>query len=192
MTELDLAGLTFVNFRDHAFPEGGGHGYRWVDLRSFRPRPGSTGTGSAGPGAAGPGAARPGAARDGELLAAVTAHEQFRDDYAGGGVDPNGTRHGPYWLRSCGPDAYRPVSREEAIRVLRAWAHQYGALPRKLERTLDTVLFAVVDAASRLYRLRDLGAEAVHDWGGVHGAFHEFLAIDDAQGSLTLLVAADD
>ncbi|NJP44477.1 hypothetical protein [Actinacidiphila epipremni] len=82
MTELEFVGRTFVNFRDHVFPEDSTHGFRWVDLKSFRFRQGSP---------------------DGELLEAVIAHEQFRDEYAGGGVDPDGTRHGPYWLRSVSP-----------------------------------------------------------------------------------------
>ncbi len=27
--------------------------------------------------------------------------------------------------------------------------------------------------AGRVYQLRDLGTDAFHDWGGVHGEFHE-------------------
>ncbi|MEZ0069990.1 hypothetical protein ABIA32_006038 [Streptacidiphilus sp. MAP12-20] len=170
MTELDFVDLTFVNFRDHSFPEGSAHGFRWVDLRSF---------------------CFPRGNQDRGLLAAVVAHDQFRDDCAGGGVDPAGTRHGPYWLRAVGPDGYQPVSRTETEQVLRQWAGQHGALPDSLEDALDTALFAVVNSASRLYRLRDLSS-AVHDWSGVHIDFHEFIAIDDERQLLTLLVAADD
>lgn len=171
MTELDLVGPTFVNFRDHVFPEGSTHGFRWVDLKSFRFRRGS---------------------QDAELLAAVIAHEQFRDDYAGGGVDPDGTRHGPYWLRSVSPDGYQPVSCTVAAQTLRDWARQHGELPDSLSDALDTAMFTVVDSACRLYRLRDLGSTCFHDWGGVHIDFHEFIAIDDERQLLTLLVAADD
>ncbi|MFI1097339.1 hypothetical protein [Streptomyces sp. NPDC020917] len=89
MIEMDFVGPTFVNFRDHVGPEGSTHGFRWVDLKSFRFRQGG---------------------KDGELLAVVIAHEQFRDDYAGGGVAPDGTRHGPYWLRLVSPDGYQPLS----------------------------------------------------------------------------------
>ncbi|MBC3840694.1 hypothetical protein GXW82_11715 [Streptacidiphilus sp. 4-A2] len=160
-----------MNFRDHPFPDGSGHGYRWVDVKTFRfPRD----------------------SQDAALLAAVVAHEQFRDDYAGGGVDPGGTRHGPYWLRTASSDDYRPVTCTEAAQVLRQWADQHGSLPRSLENALEASLFTAVNSASRLYRLRDLGSTAFHDWGGVHIDFHEFVAIDDHRQILTLLVAADD
>jgi hypothetical protein len=171
VTELDFVGPTFANFRDHVFPEDSTHGYRWVDLKSFRFRQGG---------------------QDGELLAAVIAHEQFRDDYAGGGVDPDGTRHGPYWLRSVSPEGYQPVSRDMATQTLRRWAWQHGEVPDSLRDVLDAALFTVVNSASRLYRLCDLGSTCFHDWGGVHLDFHEFIAIDEERHSLTLLVAADD
>ncbi|RAG84349.1 hypothetical protein DN069_17525 [Streptacidiphilus pinicola] len=163
--------MTFVNFRDHPFADGRAHGFRWVDLKSFRFPQGS---------------------RDSDLLAAVVAHAQFRDDYAGGGVDPGGTRHGPYWLRTVSPHDYQPVARAEAAQVLKEWANQQGGLPGSLEDALEATLFAVVNSASRLYRLRDLGRDAFHDWGGVHIDFHEFVAIDHDRQVLTLLVAADD
>ncbi|MFF4875105.1 hypothetical protein [Micromonospora sp. NPDC000668] len=43
-----------------------------------------------------------------------------------------------------------------------------------------------------MYRLRDLGRAAFHDWGGVHNDFHEFVLIDHANRTLVLIVAADD
>lgn len=171
MSALNFVGLTFVNFRDHPFADGHAHGFRWVDLKSFRFPQGS---------------------QDSDLLAAVVAHEQFRDDYAGGGVDPEGTRHGPYWLRAVKPDDYHPVTRTQAAHLLTEWANQHGCLPGSLEDALEGTLFAVVNSASRLYRLRDLGRDAFHDWGGVHIDYLEFVAIDDGRRVLTLLVAADD
>ncbi|SEP05074.1 hypothetical protein SAMN05216267_108011 [Actinacidiphila rubida] len=126
------------------------------------------------------------------MLAAVVAHEQFRHDYAGGGVDPGGTRHGPYWLRAVKSGDYQPVTRTEATQVLAEWANQHGGLPGSLEDALEATLFAAVNSASRLYRLPGLGRDAFHDWGGVHIDFHEFVAIDDDRRVLTLLVAADD
>ncbi|MEV6973732.1 hypothetical protein [Kitasatospora sp. NPDC093806] len=173
MTGIDFIDRTFVNFRNHPFPDGTSHGYRWVDLKSFRfPQEGQTP----------------------DLLTAVVAHEQFRDDYAGGGggVDPDGSRHGPYRLSAVSSDKYQPVSRAEATSVLEAWAHQYGGLPDLLGAALKETLFAAVESAGRLYCLPDLGNDAFHDWGGVHGDFHEFIAIDDERQVLTLLVAADD
>lgn len=171
MTALDFVGPTFVNFRDHPFPDGHGHGFRWVELKSFHfPRD----------------------SQDPGLLAAVIAHEQFRDDYAGGGVDPGGTRHGPYWLQEVEPGDYQPITRGEATQLLSEWANQHGGLPGSLADALEATLFATVKSASRLYRLPDLGRDAFHDWGGVHIDFHEFVAIDDDRQILTLLVATDD
>ncbi|MFF4342674.1 hypothetical protein ACFY00_22420 [Kitasatospora sp. NPDC001540] len=169
MAELDLLFRAFVNFREHRFPDPRAHGFRWVDLKSFRFAPD-----------------RPDAA----LLAALVAHEQFRDDYAGGGVEPEGLRHSPYWLHEVGPGAYLPVGRAEAARTLAEWAGD--GLPDSLEAALDATLRTVVDSADRRYRLPDLGADAFHDWGGVHGEFHEYVAVDDDRRVLTLLVAADD
>ena len=79
-----------------------------------------------------------------------------------------------------------------AALTLRRWACQDGELPDSLRDALDTALFTVVHAASRLYRLRDLGSTVFHDWGGVHTDFHEFIATDDQRQLLTLLVTADD
>jgi hypothetical protein len=125
----------------------------------------------------------------------MVAHPSGRErqpTYAGGGVDPDGTRHGPYWLRSVSPDGYQPVSCDMATQTLRRWACQHGELPESLRDVLDTELLTVVISASRLYRLRDLGSTCVHDWGGVHLDFHEFITIDEERQSMTLLVAADD
>ncbi|MFF9645286.1 hypothetical protein [Kitasatospora aureofaciens] len=171
MTEIDFIDRTFVNFRDHPFSDGQGHGFRWVDLKAFR---------------------FPQDSQDPDLLTAVVAHEQFRDDYAGGGVDPDGSRHGPYWLHAVKPDEYQSVSKVETALVLEEWANQYGCLPNSLEDALKETLLTAVESASRIYRLRDLGSGAFHDWGGVHRDFHEFVAIDDDRQVLTLLVAADD
>ncbi|MFD5920886.1 hypothetical protein ACFVYP_28440 [Kitasatospora sp. NPDC058201] len=33
---LTLWDGSFINFRDFAFPDGEGHGYRWVDIKRFR------------------------------------------------------------------------------------------------------------------------------------------------------------
>ncbi|MFE6133542.1 tyrosine-type recombinase/integrase [Streptomyces sp. NPDC056437] len=47
-------------------------------------------------------------------------------------------------------------------------------------------------AAEQIYYLSELGEEAIHDWGGVHSDFHEFVLIDRSGGQITLFVAADD
>ncbi|MGW8884634.1 hypothetical protein [Streptomyces sp. NPDC055749] len=171
MTKLVLDAQVLVNFRHHDFTGRGPHGYRWVDVKSFR---------------------FPQGVQDSELLEALVAHEQFRDDYAGGGVDPAGTRHGPYWLKHVTAHAFRPVANAEALRTLRSWADQYGSLPESLEKTLATTVHALIDSATNCYRLQDLGRQRFHDWGSVHSDFHEYVVIDQDRALLTLLVAADD
>ncbi|MFC8453847.1 hypothetical protein [Kitasatospora sp. NPDC057223] len=171
MIQLLLDARMFVSFRDHEFAQPGAHGYRWVDVRVF-------GT--------------PRGASDGELLTALVAHEQFRDDYAGGGVDPAGTRHGPYWLTHVTAHAYDAVSSTEALSTLRGWAGQHGTVPEPLEETLAAQVFAAVESATTCYRLRNLGKRAFHDWGGVHTDFHEYVVVDRERALLRLVVATDD
>ncbi|MFF2779139.1 hypothetical protein ACFVU3_30125 [Streptomyces sp. NPDC058052] len=165
-------GGAFVNFRHHAFAEPRAHGFRWVDVKRFRlPSPTAT---------------------DRELLAALVAHEQFRDDYAGGGVDPEGTRHGAYWLRLVTPDAYAPVTRERAAGLLRSWAEQYGPVPCSLAEALRREVLDALAEADAVHHLDGLGEAEHHDWASVHGEFHELVLVDRAAGRLTLVVAADD
>ncbi|GAB1824599.1 TilS substrate-binding domain-containing protein [Herbidospora sp. RD11066] len=159
----------FINFRDFGFD---GHAYRWVDIKRF-------------------GLSRPVAA-DEDLLKDLIGHEHYRDDYAGGGVEAGGERHGPYWLRNVGPDAFAAISETEASAVLRDWANRFGALPDPLAARLEREVHPLVRGATVRYRLQDLGVEAFHDWGGVHGEFHELVLLDRQAATLSLLVAADD
>jgi hypothetical protein len=162
----------FINFRDYTFRDPGAHGFRWVDLKHLRLPARSLG------------------AR--ELLVALIGHEQFRDDYAGGGVQADGSRHGPYWLRLVTPDAYEAVSREKSAHVLREWTNQFGDVPAELEAELRHEVFDRLAAADDIHYLSGLGDEALHDWGQVHEDFLEFVLVDRSAGRITLLVAADD
>lgn len=165
-------GSAFVNFRDYRFEDGQAHAFRWVDAKRLRLSAAPVG--------------------DRELLAALIGHEQFRDDYAGGGVFPEETRHGPYWRKLVTPDVYEAVTREQSEIVLRDWANQFGPVSAELEAELRRVVFDPLAAADCVYSLSGLGNEAFHDWGGVHCEFHEFVFIDRSAGRITLLVAADD
>lgn len=171
-TQLTHEADAFVNFRDYQFQDASAHGFRWIDIKHLRLP------------------ARSGGAR--ELLTALIGHEQFRDDYAGGGVQPEGRRHGPYWLRLVTPDVYGAVSREKSAHILWEWAKQYGDVPADLKADLKQEVFDLLPAADHIYHLDGLGDEAVHDWGRVHQHFHEFVLIDRSAGRITLLVAADD
>ncbi|WP_328404969.1 hypothetical protein OHS70_37060 [Streptomyces sp. NBC_00390] len=170
--KLTHEGSAFINFRDYKFQGSTSHGFRWVDIKHLQFPAGSV--------------------DDRGLLAALIGHEQFRDDYAGGGVLPEGLRHGPYWLRLVTPDVYEAVSRERGARILREWANQFGDVPAELEADLQHAVFDRLAAADHIYYLGELGDEAIHDWGRVHGCFHEFVLIDRSAGQIALLVAADD
>ncbi|MEU1692817.1 hypothetical protein [Streptomyces hirsutus] len=170
--KLTPEGRAFINFRDYEFRDPRSHGFRWLDIKHLR-FPAES-------------------ADDGKLLAALIGHEQFRDDYAGGGVLPEGPRHGPYWLRLVTPDAYETVGREKSTHILREWANQFGDVPSELEADLRQEAFDRLAAADHISYLSGLGEEAIHDWGRVHDCFHEFVLIDRSAGRITLLVAADD
>ncbi len=170
--QLTLEASTFINFRDYTFQDPRSHGFRWVDIKHLRLAAESFG--------------------GREPLAALIGHEQFRNDYAGGGVLAEGARHGPYWLSQVTPDAYEAVSREESAHVLWRWARRFGDVPAKLRLDLQQKVFDSLAAADQIHCLSGLGDEAVHDWGRVHEEFHEFVLIDRSAGRITLLVAADD
>ncbi|MFF9804952.1 hypothetical protein ACF1G5_07445 [Streptomyces coeruleorubidus] len=164
-------GSAFINFRRYV-PDPKEHGFRWVDIKRLR--------------------FSAEAVADRGLLAALIGHEQFRDDYAGGGVLPDGPRHGPYWLRLITPDLYESISQEKAVQILRQWVDPLWDVPTGLEADLQREVFARLAAADGIYYLSELGDEAVHDWGRVHDYFHEFVLIDRSVGRITLIVAADD
>ncbi|WP_327589040.1 hypothetical protein OHA25_20015 [Nonomuraea sp. NBC_00507] len=169
---LNFRDQLFINLRHYPFNDHSTHGYRWIDLKRFELLSPSC--------------------DDTLLLDALIKHDQFRDDYAGGGVDPLGTRHGPYWLSNITTDAYEPVDEMTAIDVLRSWASQYGGLPRQVEEVLNHEVYALIRAATSRYRLKGLGRSEFHDWGGVHTEFHELIVVDRASRNLTLIIAADD
>ncbi|MEV6385860.1 hypothetical protein AB0M31_41340 [Streptomyces sp. NPDC051773] len=161
----------FINFRRYV-PDPKEHGFRWVDIKQLRFSAESV--------------------ADRGLLAALIEHEQFRDDYAGGGVLPDGPRHGPYWLRLITPDLYESISQEKAVQILREWVDPLWDVPTELKADLQQEVFARLAAADGIYHLSELGDEAIHDWGRVHDYFHEFVLIDRSAGRITLIVAADD
>lgn len=87
---------------------------------------------------------------------------------------------------------YEAVSREKSELILREWVNRFGVVPAELEADLQREVFDRLAVADRIYYLSGLGGEAFHDWGGVHGEFHELVIINWSAGHITLLVAADD
>ncbi|WP_331766887.1 hypothetical protein [Embleya sp. NBC_00896] len=161
----------FVNFRDFDFPDGRGHGYRWVDIKRFRlPTDVSD---------------------DRDLLAALIAHPDFRDTYDGAGVwlEP---RHGPWWSDRITPDTYEAVDEAIAIGTIHTWATNGIDPPAALEARLQEVVYTPIRQATSRYALSALPDDAHHDYGPIHIEFHELVLVDRARGTLALLVAADD
>ncbi|NUP19627.1 MAG: hypothetical protein HOZ81_26825 [Streptomyces sp.] len=161
----------FVNFRDFAFSESGGHGYRWVQVKRFRLP------------------AEP--AGDRELLAGLIAHPEFRDLYDGSGIWQE-LRHGRWWADRIGPQAYVRVDAEAAVGVVREWAGGLGPVPDALDERLDETVYEPVRRATSRYVLGELPEDARHDYVPVHLEFHELVLVDRTLGVLSLVVAADD
>ena len=160
---LTHCGELFVNFANGTF--------QWVDVQRFSV-------------AAGVG--------DREALALLISDGRYGCDYAGGAPGQDPDRHGPYWRERITPDAFDLTDADAEEHRLRAWAGQHAELSNRLRSELEVALYGPLRAADRVYRLRDLGEAAFHDWGGVHLSFHELALIDRAAGTLALVVAADD
>ncbi|MFF0559329.1 hypothetical protein [Streptomyces sp. NPDC004266] len=161
----------FINFRDFAFPDGRGHGYRWVDMKRFHLPPDTP--------------------DDGHLLIALLAHPEFRDTYDGAGLwlEP---RHGQWWADRISPDTYLPVDEVTATVVISSWAADGVGVPADLDERLQEAVYTPIRRATSRYVLGGLPEEAHHDYGPIHGEFHELVLVDRPEGVLTLLVAADD
>ena len=125
-------------------------------------------------------------------ISRTTGEEHFRDDHIGSGVDPSGTRHGPYWIDRITPDTYTPASADSVIALVTRWVDQCGVIPDVLRRTLDQEVFRPARTTTRVVTLPRLDNSAVHDYGFIHTEFHEIVTIDSTHRMLRLIVAADD
>lgn len=96
------------------------------------------------------------------------------------------------WLRLITADLYESISQEKAVQLVWEWLDPLWDVPTELEADLQQEVFARLTAADGIYYLSELGDDAIHDWGRVHGYFHEFVLIDRSAGRITLIVAADD
>ncbi|WP_157106171.1 hypothetical protein [Nocardia sienata] len=169
---LEYEGSTFINFRDLDFPEGGNPSRQWIDVKKFT-------------------IASPPPA-DHDLLTALISNEYFRDDYIGGGVDPTGTRHGPYWIDRLSPNSYTPASADSIVTLVTHWVDQCGVVPDSLREVIDREVFGPARAATSIVTLPRLESSAVNDYGFIHTEFHEIVTIDPTRRRLHLIVAADD
>ncbi|MGK9462043.1 MULTISPECIES: hypothetical protein [unclassified Streptomyces] len=161
----------FINFKDFEFPDGRGHGFRWVHIKRFHLSAGTP--------------------TDRELLAALIAHPEFRDTYDGAGVwlEP---RHGQWWSDRITPSAYTAIDESTAARTIHTWATDGVPLPPGLDTRLREAVYEPIRQATSLYALGALPEDARHDYGPIHIEFHELVLIDRRMGTLALLVAGDD
>ncbi|MFI2242550.1 hypothetical protein [Streptomyces chrestomyceticus] len=161
----------FINFKDFGFPDGRGHGFRWVHIKRFHLPSGSP--------------------TDEDLLTALIAHPEFRDTYDGAGVwvEP---RHGQWWADRITPGTYAAVDPSSAAATIRTWATSDVPLPPELDVKLREAVYTPIRQATSRYALGALPEDAYHDYGPIHIEFHELVLIDRCLGTLTLLVAADD
>ncbi|MGW4635245.1 hypothetical protein [Nocardia sp. NPDC004415] len=157
----------FVNFRGYPF----NHAYRWVHISRF-----GLVTDAA----------------DTAVISAVIDAESYRDGYIGAGADPKGTIHGPFRIECIGTADYSRVPAEAAAARFDRWAAAYGAVPAELAAVLDEQVHRRFAAADTIHVLRDLGDDAVCEYGRIHTEFNEFLTIDRRRGEVALIVAADD
>ncbi|NLU83611.1 hypothetical protein [Rhodococcus sp. HNM0569] len=169
---LEYERRSFINFRAFSFGEGSHHRNQWIDVKCFRMLDREL--------------------DDRSILAAMIGQVEFRDDYVGGGADPAGTRHGPYWLHSITPDQYRPTDGADTIQLLRRWTAPCGVLPDAFEDAIERAFRVLVRGAARVYTLAQLHGPWVHDYGDIHTEFHEIVVIGRKLGQVVLAVAADD
>lgn len=131
------------------------------------------------------------------LLEALVAHWQYHDHYAGVPVADqiHHRLHGPYRLECISAETFRPAHAAAAQALVQAWAVAATSkeLSPRIRRDLDQRVYAALDTDS-LFQLPDLRPDAEHEWGWVVGrrAFHEFVAINRADRTMILIVAADD
>jgi hypothetical protein len=160
---LDHQGRVFINFKNSTF--------QWVDIQRFL---------------------LPATVTDQQVLAMLIEHDMYGYDYAGGDPGSDPARHGPYWRDQVTPGAFEPTDAIVEQDLLQEWAERYAELPEHLRADVEREVYTPLRTADSIYRLRDLGAAAFHDWGGIHNDFHELLLIDRSNSTCTLMVAADD
>ncbi|WP_227996092.1 hypothetical protein [Nocardia australiensis] len=169
---LEYDRTSLVNFRDFEFDAGSSHCYQWIDVKRFNiSEPESD---------------------DRAILAALVDSIQFRDDYIGGGVDPKGTRHGPYWRNRIDSDKYDPADTATAVDLLKRWTTRCGNIPPALQDAIEKQVLDPIRRSTSRYILGKLDGSAVNDYGFIHTEFHELFLIDRVSNSTLLVVAADD
>ncbi|MEV0593342.1 hypothetical protein [Nonomuraea cavernae] len=166
---LHFVAHELINFRNGS--------YAWIDVRRFQL-----------------------AGWSGDDMAALDLllrHERYRDDYASGdsvGLDSR-RLHGPFLLSRVTAGSFEPVDEASAHQLIRTWAKEIGFLdpvPEELAPRLETHVYDSLCGATERYKLRELGEEAMHDYGLVLWDFWELVLLNRSDASLTLVVGAVD
>ena len=167
MTEpgLGYVGRTFINFKDNSF--------RWIDLKEFHIPVGLSAE---------------------DALRQLLEHARYRDHYTSEDSHEHDSEslHGPYELRHIEADSFELVDEQQAIDLVRGFTRAYGDPGVEVLDEIDRVVYPVIRGSGVRYRLRDLGQEALHDFGWVLRDFTELVLIDPANNREVLLVAAID
>ncbi|AFU05060.1 hypothetical protein O3I_035565 [Nocardia brasiliensis ATCC 700358] len=169
---VDYRERLFTNFREFEFGAGGSHCFQWIDSKEF--------------------ALAAAEADDREVLSDLIASVEYRDDYVGGGIDPSGIRHGPYWLDRISSEAYAAIDESAVIELLERWLHGCGSIPDQLREEIQREVVGPVRTATSRYVLEDLGVSAINDYGDLHREFHEIVLIDRRGRRVLLVVMTDD
>ncbi len=163
MVELEYVDQSIIRFDDLTF--------RWADVKRFRWN---------------------GRGDDGEVVAALISHWQFRDTYAGKSQEDAKTIHGPYRLERISSASFERISPSAALGVIEEFCSLNGVPPKpEVQKQLHTLVASALED-SACFRLRDLPADAQHDWGWVLSEFRELVVIRRTAGILMLVVMAID
>lgn len=164
--------MKFINFRDYDFGADGSHKFQWVDVRTFKtPRVDAT---------------------NDAILSSIIATVEYRDDYVGGGIDPDGIRHGPYWISSIAPSSFNEINAVTAADIFYQWLRNCGATPPSLASDLENSVVNAIRRSDAIFALKKLDQAAINDYGNLHIEFHELITIDRTSGEVALIVLTDD
>lgn len=160
---LEYVGHDAVNFSNGA--------YQWLDAKRFILPPGSE-----------------------SPLDLLLRHVRYSDHYTSPDSHENPTAgiHGPYRLDAISCEIFEYLDEAAAIATLNDFVTRYSTPSQDVLAELERVAYSSIRDASVHARLRDLGKEALHDWGGVLQDFTELVTWDIRTRRLTLLVAAID
>ncbi len=135
----------------------------------------------------------------GELIAAVLAHPRYHDMFITRWTGPQPGVHGPYRLETLTVEGFESCSAATAIDTLMKWpaSDLNPWVSQDLIESQEIVaawVSPLIIAADEIYRLIVPREENEHDCGWIcgSGGFHELIAFDRPNNTLTVIVATDD